>query len=139
MVGRIYLPVWNIGLTERPKMGRGGGVQPPLPRFRQHCTAYNRKLWVNLLHFFLCTKIFISITLASKSCYYISRVTFWLKIADTLDSGIDVPPWINAAPFLKYFNIRILIHFYIKQGIAVIFHFFFLHFFSKIKIDRCPK
>ena len=55
----------------------------------------------------------------------------------TLDSGIDVSPWINVAPLLKYFNIRILIHFYIKQGIAVIFHFFSFIFFSKI-IKRTP-
>ena len=55
----------------------------------------------------------------------------------TLDSGIDVPPGINVAPPLKNFHIIILIHFYIKQGIVVIFQFFFPNFFSKIN-KRTP-
>ena len=41
--------------------------------------------------------------------------------------------WNRRSPLLKKFQIRILIHFYIIQGIAVIFQcFFFLIFFSKI-------
>ena len=55
----------------------------------------------------------------------------------TLDSGIDGPPGINVAPPLKKFHIIILIHFYINQGIAAIFKFFFLFFFPKIN-KRSP-
>ena len=60
-----------------------------------------------------------------------SKIMLFKQFTYTLDSGIDVPPWINVAPLLKDFNIRILIHFYIKQGIVVIFHFFSFNFFLK--------
>ena len=52
----------------------------------------------------------------------------------TLESGIDVAPGIEVAPStpLKNFHIRILIHFYINQGIAVIFQYVFLNFFSPL-------
>ena len=50
----------------------------------------------------------------------------------TLDSGIDVAPETNVAPPLKNFHIRFLMHFYINQGIAVIFLFFSFIFFQKL-------
>ena len=45
-----------------------------------------------------------------------------VRLQSTLDSGIDVPTWINVAISPKKFNIRILINLYIKLGIAVNFH-----------------
>ena len=60
-----------------------------------------------------------------------SKIMFFKQFTYTLDSGIDVPPWINVASPPKNVNIRILIHFYIKQGIVVIFLLFFLQIFSK--------
>ena len=48
----------------------------------------------------------------------------------TLDSGIDIAPGINVAPPIKNFHIRILILFYVNQGIV---HFsFFPIFFQKL-------
>ena len=54
-------------------------------------------------------------------------------LALTLESGIDV-----ALPPPKNFNLRILNHFYINQGNAVIFHIFSFIFFSKIN-KRSPR
>ena len=52
----------------------------------------------------------------------------------TLESGIDIAPGINVALPLKHFHIRILIHFYNNQGIAVIFHFFLSSFQKLINV-----
>ena len=52
-------------------------------------------------------------------------------ISSTLDSGIDVAPWINVAPPLKNFHITILTLYYINIGIAVIFDFIFSSIFFK--------
>ena len=50
----------------------------------------------------------------------------------TLESGIDVAPWINVALSPKNSNIRILVYFYIKVLWSFfIFHFFFFQFFKK--------
>ena len=47
-------------------------------------------------------------------------------------------PWNKHSPPLKNFHIRILIHFYINQGIAVIFQFFFFKIFQKwISVPLC--
>ena len=54
-----------------------------------------------------------------------------------LESGIDVAPGIKVALPLKDFNMRILIHFYTNQDIAVMFLFFSLYSFSKIN-KRTP-
>ena len=40
-------------------------------------------------------------------------------------------PWNKRSLPFKNFHIRVLIHFYINQGIAVIFHFFSIKFFKK--------
>ena len=53
------------------------------------------------------------------------RVIIFKYHLSTLESGIDVAPGINVVLPLKNFHIRILIHFFINQGIAVIFSFFF--------------
>ena len=62
--------------------------------------------------------------------FFLPRFCVAKVLSFTLDSGIDVPPGINVAPPLKNFHIRILMHFYINQGIAVIFQFWL--FSSKI-------
>ena len=46
--------------------------------------------------------------------------------AIALESGIDISPGINAAPLF-----RILIHFFVNHGIAVMFQIFFLKIFQK--------
>ena len=43
-------------------------------------------------------------------------------------------PWNKRSTFFLNFHIRILIHFYINQGIAVIFHFFLICFQKLINI-----
>ena len=48
-----------------------------------------------------------------------------------------VAPWIRLAPPPENFNIRILINFYINQGIVVIF-FFFQFLMKKHKFAHLP-
>ena len=59
------------------------------------------------------------------------QLSLSMTFQNTLDSGIDVAPGINVAPPLKNIHIKILMHFYINQGIAVILNFFFLNFIFK--------
>ena len=84
----------------------------------------------------------ISGVLGVKSC---GGLCFWNRIWDLgwfwpvgqFESWISCT-YSRALPPPKNFNLRILNHFYINQGNAVIFHIFFLHFFSKIN-KRSPR
>ena len=47
-------------------------------------------------------------------------------------------PWNKRSPLPPHFHIRILMHFYINQGIAEIFHFFSYFFFNlKFRVRKC--